>query len=186
MTFGLGVPLVILLWSYIKKERALIRLLNIYWKISSLILISILLLTDHRPIGYITFFVAPVLMVSSVWFWIDLNEELVDYPKGKALAVTVKIWRWCLTFYGLISLAISLMSLNCLSINEKETCIPWNELPQYMHVKTGALFGFLFGAQWTEPLASFFGYVFLIAYLVALLQWFLIKLPKNGRIAGGF
>ena len=31
--------------------------------------ISLLLLTDERPLGYVTAVVAPVLMVVSVWFW---------------------------------------------------------------------------------------------------------------------
>jgi hypothetical protein len=34
--------------------------------------------------------------------------------------------------------------------------------------------------------AAFIGYVGLVAYVVGLLQWLLVRLPKQGRIAGDF
>ncbi len=33
---------------------------------------------------------------------------------------------------------------------------------------------------------AFVGYVALVAYGVGALQWLLVKLPKQGRVAGGF
>ena len=48
------------------------------------------------------------------------------------------------------------------------------------------MFGFLFGGQWTETIAAFIGYVALVAYLAGFLQWLLIRLPRYGRVAGGF
>ena len=145
-----------------------------------------LLLTEHRPIGYITLFIAPILMVLSIWFWVDLNEELIDYPKFRALPLTIKIWRWSLTFYGIISILIYSVSINCLSIAQGSECSSWNKLPTYILAIIAKIFGFLFGTNWTDALASFFGYIFLITYVVVFLQWILIKLPKNGRIAGNF
>ena len=47
-------------------------------------------------------------------------------------------------------------------------------------------FNFLFGANWTEALSAFVGYLALIIYLVGLIQWIFIRLPKQGRIAGNF
>ena len=79
-TVALGLPLVLLIWSAWRRESVVQRLLGLYWKVASLMGISLLLLTDQRPLGYVTAVVAPVLMVVSVWFWVDLNEELADQP----------------------------------------------------------------------------------------------------------
>ena len=68
-TIALGIPLVLLIWSGLRRDPALVRLLGIYWKVASLLAISVLLLTDQRPIGYLTAFLAPLLMAASLWFW---------------------------------------------------------------------------------------------------------------------
>ena len=79
-TFAFGMPLVLFIWATIKKESSITRLLSIYWKVSSLIVISMLLLTGNSPIGYLTSFLSPLIILISVWFWIDLNEELQELP----------------------------------------------------------------------------------------------------------
>ena len=81
-TFAVGVPLVLVAWSAWKREPMVLRLLSLYWKVASLMAISLLLLIDQRPLGYVTAAIAPVLMVISTWFWVDLNEELADQPAG--------------------------------------------------------------------------------------------------------
>ena len=75
-TFAFGLPLTLFIWSALKKEYSIMRLLTIYWKVASLMIISMLLLTGNRSIGYLTSFLSPFLMITCVWFWIDLNEEL--------------------------------------------------------------------------------------------------------------
>ena len=37
-----------------------------------------------------------------------------------------------------------------------------------------------------KAVAAFIGYVALVAYLAGLLQWLLVRLPRQGRVAGGF
>ena len=64
-TFAVGVPLVLLIWSAWRREPLVLRLLGIYWKVASLMAISLLLLTDQRPLGYAMAVVAPVLMCSA-------------------------------------------------------------------------------------------------------------------------
>ena len=81
-TFAVGVPLVLLIWSAWRREPLVLRLLGIYWKVASLMAISLLLLTDQRPLGYAMAVVAPVLMVISQWFWVDINEELPTSRPG--------------------------------------------------------------------------------------------------------
>jgi hypothetical protein len=48
------------------------------------------------------------------------------------------------------------------------------------------LLGFVFGGTWTPGVAAFVGYVALVAYVVGLLQWLIVRLPRQGRVAGGF
>ena len=64
-TFAVGVPLVLLIWSAWRREPLVLRLLGIYWKVASLMAISLLLLTDQRPLGYAMAVAAPVLMAVS-------------------------------------------------------------------------------------------------------------------------
>ncbi len=184
--FAVGLPLVILIWAYIRKEASMVRLLTIYWKIASLMGISMLLLTNERPIGYITFFMTPVLMVSSIWFWVDLNEELADLPPWRPLPFTVRLWRWALSSFGLTFSALSFQSLSCVTATQGNNCIAWIEAPKFLHQTTEKIFAFLFGGTWNEPLAAFIGYVTLLIYVIGILQWLLVRLPRHGRVAGEF
>ena len=184
--FALGLPLVLLVWASVRREASMVRLLTIYWKIASLLAISVLLLTDQRPIGYLTTFLAPLLMVASVWFWVDLNEELADLPPWRPLPLTVRIWRWALSGFGLMAAAMASTSLACVKDVAGANCRVWLEAPQGLHRVAERLFDFVFGGQWTEAVAAFIGYVALVAYVVGLLQWLLVRLPRQGRVAGEF
>ena len=52
-TFAFGLPLVLLLWASLRRETAISRLLGIYWKIASLLVITLLLLTDALSLIHI-------------------------------------------------------------------------------------------------------------------------------------
>ena len=132
-TVALGLPLVLLVWSAWRREPVVQRLLGLYWKVASLMGISLLLLTDERPLGYLTAVVAPVLMVVSVWFWVDLNEELADQPTWRALPLTVRLWRWALSGFGVISLAMTTTGLRCMESQASPDCSAWLEAPQGIH-----------------------------------------------------
>jgi len=184
-TFAFGLPLVLFIWASIKKESSIIRLLSIYWKVSSLMVISMLLLTGNRPIGYFTSFLSPVLMVISIWFWIDLNEEINELPPFNALAFSLKIWRWALSVFSCLFSAIAFLSLKCINTIQSNNCYYWIEAPSGLNQIIRNIFNFLFGANWTEALSAFIGYLALIIYIVGFIQWCFIRLPKQGRIAGG-
>ncbi len=185
-TFALGLPFVLLIWSSLKSEAAISRLMSIYWKVASLMLISMLLLIGGRPIGYITSFCSPFLIICSIWFWIDLNEELEDQPKLKPLILTVRLWRWALTAYGCLYIYLSSLSLSCINSPIGQNCIIWQKIPHSLHLISQNIFSFLFGASWTQSLSSFVGYVAMIIYLIGLIQFLIVRIPKQGRIAGGF
>lgn len=185
-TIALGLPLVLLIWAGMRRDPALVRLLTIYWKVASLLAISVLLLTDQRPIGYVTALLAPLLMAGSVWFWVDLNEELADSRPGRALPMTVRIWRWSLTFFSVFAVGMSGSALGCARVLRSAECKIWLEAPRGLHRVAERLFDFVFGGQWTEAVAAFVGYVALVAYAVGLLQWLLVRFPRQGRVAGEF
>ena len=185
-TFAVGVPLVLLIWSSWRREPLVLRLLGIYWKVASLMAISLLLLTDQRPLGYAMAVVAPVLMVISLWFWVDINEELADQPSWRPLPLVVKVWRWAFSGFGLLSLGMSVTGLGCMQQLQSPACLAWLEAPQGIHGLAATVFNFLFGGLWTEAVAAFVGYVALVAYLAGLLQWLLVRLPRYGRVAGDF
>jgi len=186
--FSIGVPLVLLVWAAVRREGALVRLLGIYWKVASLLLLATLLLTDRRPLGFVVAVLAQLLVVVSVWFWVDLNEELADLPPWRPLPLTLRIWRWSLTVWGLLGAVFSATALGCLgsSALAGARCTAWIQPPLGLHQHVAAFFAFVFGGTWTPSVAAFIGYVGLVAYGVGLLQWLVVRLPKQGRVAGEF
>jgi hypothetical protein len=185
--FAVGLPLVLLIWASVRQERALQRLLGIYWKVASLLLIAVLLLTDNRPLGYLVALLAQLLVVVCLWFWVDLNEELADLPPWRPLPFVVRAWRWGLSLFGLLGSGLSAIALSCLGGGvSRPICGAWLEAPDDLHGGFARVFGFLFGGTWTGAIAAFVGYVALVAYGVGLLQWLLVRLPRQGRVAGGF
>jgi len=60
------------------------------------------------------------------------------------------------------------------------------EAPKGLHRGVERLFDFVFGGQWTAAVAAFVGYVVLVAYVVGLIQWLLVRLQRQGRMAGEF
>ncbi len=185
--FAVGLPLVLLIWASVRQERALQRLLGIYWKVASLLLVAVLLLTDNRPLGYLVALLAQLLMVVCLWFWVDLNEELADLPPWRPLPFVVRAWRWGLSLFGLLGSGLSAVALSCLGGGvSRPICRAWLEAPDDLHGGFARVFGCLFGGSWTAAIAAFVGYVALVAYGVGLLQWLLVRLPRQGRVAGGF
>ncbi|MFQ6539648.1 MULTISPECIES: DUF3177 family protein [Aphanothece] len=186
--FTVGLPLVLLVWAAVRRERALVRLLGIYWKVASLLLVTVLLLTDRQPLGLAVAVVAQVLVLVCLWFWVDLNEELADLPSWRGLPLTVRIWRWAISFWAVLGALFSATALGCMDAARLESprCAVWLQPPLELHRHVASLFAFIFGGQWTPAVAAFVGYLGLVAYAVGLLQWLLVRLPRQGRVAGEF
>jgi len=179
--FILGVPLSLFIWSIKKRNKAIEKLLTIYWKISILFLISLLLFIGGVDFSLLVLIISTVLMTISVWLWNDINRELKGYKLNNIFITTVKAWRWTLTFISISFLMQSFQDVSCLnSINSSE-CLKWSEPSKNLSDIINQLFNFLFGANFTEPIAKFIGLFALLIYVLGLLQWFIIKLPKSGR-----
>ena len=179
--FLIGIPVILTLWSIKKRNRAVNKLLLIYWKISLLFFISLLLLIGKYNYALLITNISTLLMAVSVWFWNDINDELREYDFSYSLTTTTKIWRWSLTFISLNFLNQSLQNFNCFSFLNSDTCEIWLQPSSNLYILIKSLFNFFFGANFTQPIAKFFGLFLLIIYALGLIQWSIIKLPKNGR-----
>jgi hypothetical protein len=99
----------------------------------------------------------------------------------------VRAWRWGVTVYGLLGAALSALAFSCVGGGlVRPVCRAWLQAPDDLHGGAASVFNFVFGGAWTGTVAAFVGYVALVGYVVGLLQWLLVRLPKQGRVAGGF
>lgn len=171
-------PLVLLIWSAFARKEAMMRLLIIYWRIASLLMITVYLMIPGWGLGYITSIAARILIPISLWFWLDLNEEIVDTPKS-TLKLTLTSWRWATTIYCTLGAIATIPFLNC-SFNSTALVTPfcqaWLEVPQIykqiIHAKPG-----------NEGFLGFLGMVGLTFYVIYLAYFVLIRLGKQGRSA---
>jgi hypothetical protein len=69
---------------------------------------------------------------------------------------------------------------------DRPFCRVWLEAPSGLHGVVAKVFAFVFGGAWTPGVAGFVGYAALLAYVVGLLQWLVVRLPRLGRVAGEF
>ncbi len=171
-------PLVLLIWALFQRKEALYKLAIIYWRVASLLMITIYLLIPGWKVGFITSFAARILIPIALWFWVDLNEEIRDLPKS-ALKLLFTSWRWATTFYCILGAIASAIFLPC-GLFEKnlatDFCQVWLEAPtiyrQFLHPKPG-----------NEGFLGFVGAVCLIIYVIYLVYFVLIRLGKQGRSA---
>jgi len=179
--FLIGIPVTLSFWSIKKRNKAVIKLLSIYWKVSLLFFISLLLLIGKYNYALLITNIATLLMSVSVWFWNDINDELNEYDFSHYLTTMTKVWRWTVTFISLNFLIQSLQNFNCFSIVNSYACAIWLQPSSNLYISIKNLFNFFFGAKFTQPIAKFLGLFSLLIYILGLIQWSIIKLPKNGR-----
>ena len=169
------------MWSIKRKNKAVNKLLSIYWKVSLLFFISLFLLIGKFNYALLITNISLILMTISVWFWNDINDELREYDLSYSLTSTTKVWRWSITFISLNFLIQSLKNFTCVSFINSGACEIWLHPSTNFYIIIKNLFNFFFGANFTQPIAKFLGLFALLIYTLGLIQWSMIKLPKNGR-----
>ena len=179
--FLLGIPITLSFWSIKKRNKVVTKLLSIYWKISLLFFISLLLLIGKYNYALIITNISTVLMSISIWFWNDINDELKEYDFSYSLTTATKIWRWSLTFISFNFLIQSLQNSSCFSFINSAACEIWLEPSSNLYNIIKNSFNFFFGANFSQPIAKFLGLLSLLIYILGLIQWLIIKLPKSGR-----
>ncbi len=179
--FLVGLPITLSLWSTKNRNKAINKLLSIYWKVSLLFFISLLLLIGKYNYALVITNISTILITISVWFWNDINDELKEYDLSYSLATTTKVWRWSITFIALNFLIQSFQNFNCFSFISSSACEIWLHPSSNFYMIIKNLFKFFFGANFSQTVAKFFGLFSLLIYILGLIQWSIIKFPKNGR-----
>ncbi|MEH1838556.1 MAG: DUF3177 family protein [Nostoc sp.] len=175
--FLVVIPLVLLIWAFVQKAEGIQRLLAIYWRVSSLVAITIYLMIAQYPVSFISGLIAQILIPISLWFWVDINDE-IEYQTSGSLKLIFTSWRWATTVYCILGTLAFIPFLNCaFSGNALKTphCRVWFEAPllfkEYFHANSKAEF------------LGFLGIASLVIYVLYLSYFVLIKLGKQGRSA---
>ncbi len=175
--FTVLLPLVVLIWAFVQKNEPIQHLTTIYWKVASLLMITVYLMIGGFSLSFISALMARVLIPTGLWFWVDLNEEIREQP-GSPLKFAFSAWRWAVTIYNILGAALLIPFLPCAFSNDRfaaADCQVWLEPPllykSYLH------------ADYTNGFLGFFGILGLVIY-VACLAWFIfVRLGKQGRQA---
>tara|TARA_B100000579_G_scaffold308875_1_gene258567 strand:- start:588 stop:914 length:327 start_codon:yes stop_codon:yes gene_type:complete len=104
----------------------------------------------------------------------------------KPISLTTRVWRWTLSFWGILNTGLHIFSWRCLSSINGTYCDTWREIPYNSFITTKIIIKFILGGSWTTGFATFFAYLALTLYLIGFIQWFIMQFPKNGRFAGKF
>jgi hypothetical protein len=177
LLFCLFIPLVLLIWAAKQQIPSILRLLIIYWRVASLWMITVYLLIPVWQIGYLTGLASRILILISLWFWVDINDEIRDLPKSK-LKLGITSWRWAMTLYCTLGAIANVFFVSCAfapDATAQTHCQVWLQIPwqykAFMHPH--ATTGFL----------GFLGMTGLIIYLIYFFYFLLFRLIKQGRIA---
>lgn len=175
--FTVIVPLVILLWTVVSKTECIKLFLVIYWRVASLLMITVYLMIASLPFSFITGLAARILIPISLWFWQDLNEEFRDLPKS-GLKLVFNSWRWAVTVYCALGVILTIPFLSCAftpGMKEIASCRLWLQPPwgykELMH------------PNGDPGVLGFFGIMGLVVYVIYLLYFVFIRLGKQGRSA---
>jgi hypothetical protein len=175
--FAVIIPLILLIWAFVQKADSLVRLLIIYWRVASLLAITVYLLIAGAQVGFISGWLAGILIPISLWFWVDVNEDIEDRPSSP-LKLAVTSWRWAITAYCTLGAIATIPFLQCAFVNgaiRTPLCQAWLEPP--------LLFKQYFHAGSKPEFLGFIGITGLLFYIVYLSYFVLIRLGKQGRSA---
>lgn len=175
--FAVIIPLILLIWAFVQKVDSIVRLMIIYWRVSSLLAITVYIMIAGWPIAFISGWFARLLIPIALWFWVDVNEDIADQPP-RPLKLALTAWRWAITIYCTLGALASIGSLQCAfvaGVVKTPWCQVWLEPPrlfkEYFHPGAKPEFlGFI-------GMMSLFFYIFYFSYFV------LIRLGKQGRSA---
>ncbi|MBD2149622.1 DUF3177 family protein [Pseudanabaena sp. FACHB-1277] len=169
-------PLVLLIWSLRVDNIAIKRSLLLYWRVASMVLITIYLAIGNIGASFISGILANILIVLALWFWRDLNE---DINASRHILKPIYLgWRWAASFYCVLTGIFRLIFANCAFVSSdrlSDVCKVWFEPP--------ASFGKFFSGFIAPENLAFAGAVAGIVYMLYLSIFLVFSLPKTGRIA---
>ena len=177
----ISIPLVVLIWAVLAKAEAIVRLSIIYWRVASLLAITLYLMMAALPVSFVSSVIGRALIPASLWFWEDLNEEIADRPRS-SLKLAFTAWRWAITVYSGLGALAQLPFLSCafksqIQIIDEPFCRVWLDPPW--------LYKQMFHATANPQFLGLLGLIGLGIYVIYLSYFVLIRLGKQGRSATG-
>jgi len=176
LLFTVLIPFGLLVWAFRSDGEAIKKSLLLYWRVASLVLITIYLAIGSLGVSYISGIIALVLVILALWFWQDLNEDIE--ASHKSLKPIYLGWRWATTVYCVLSVGFRLLFANCAFMNAEQLsdiCKIWFEPP--------LSFSTTFHNGIPVENLAFVGAVGGIVYMLYLFFFLAFSLPKTGRIA---
>jgi hypothetical protein len=177
LLFTLFIPIILLIWAFVQKAEAMQRLLIIYWRVSSLLAITVYLMIGEFGVSFISGLMARILIAISLWFWVDLNDEIEYHPPG-ALKLIFNSWRWATTVYCILGTVAFVPFVVCAfseTVLTSAYCRVWLEPP--------LLYKEWFHPNSTTGFLGFLGIIGLIIYVLYLSYFVLVRLSRQGRSA---
>jgi Protein of unknown function (DUF3177) len=173
--FTVLIPLILLIWAFAQKTEVIQTLLIIYWRVASLLAISVYLAIGSMPISFIAAFVGQALIPVSLWFWADLNEEITDLSP-RPLKLGFLAWRWATTLYCTLGAVATIPFLSCAFGSAKtDYCQVWFQ-PSWGYYQ-------VFHANSKPEFLSLLGILGLIIYSLYLVYFLVVRFSKQGRSA---
>jgi hypothetical protein len=172
--FTVLIPLILLLWAFAQKTAAIQSLLIIYWRVASLLAISVYLAIGSMPISFAAAFVGLSLIPLSLWFWADLNEEITDLSP-RPLKLGFLAWRWATTLYCTLGAIVTIPFLSCAFSAKPDYCQAWFQ-PSWLYYQ-------FFHANSKPEFLGLLGILGLIVYTLYLVYFLVVRLGKQGRSA---
>ncbi|MCZ0900384.1 DUF3177 family protein, partial [Microcoleus sp. HI-ES] len=177
----ISIPLVVLIWAVVAKAEANVRLSIIYWRVASLLAITLYLMMAALPVSFVSSVIGRALIPASLWFWEDLNEEIADRPQSP-LKLAFTAWRWAITVYSGLGALAQLPFLSCafksqIEVIDEPFCSFWLDPPWFYNQ--------MFLPTATPQFLGLLGLIGLAIYVIYLSYFVLIRLGKQGRSATG-
>ena len=175
--FTVFLPLILLIWAFIQKNESIQRLLTIYWRVASLLMITVYLMIGGLTFSFITGLMARILIPLSLWFWEDLNEEIGEQPNS-VLRFAFVAWRWAVSLYSLVGAVFFAFYIPCAFSRAQfagTACQTWLQPP--------LLYKEILHGGYTNGFLAFFGIVGLIIYLLVMGYFVFVRLGRQGRSA---
>ncbi len=174
--FTVLIPLGLLIWAFQTRTEVIKRSLIIYWRVSSLLAITVYLMIGSLPISFLTGFAGRLLIPLSLWYWQDLNEDIS--ATRSPLKFWYTAWRWAITAYCVVGTLFGLNFVNCAFMSAErmgDRCLTLLDVP--------LAFKAMFHVNTPADNLAFAGIVGLIIYSLYLGVFLFFSLPKQGRIA---
>jgi len=158
-------------------SETILRYMTSYWQASSLLLLTLFLDIQEETACVVCGLLAQAMIVASLWWWEDLNEELMENSDSNDASIgkVFVLWRNMATLAASTGVIIQVPFQTCIgasSLIESSWCAPWVEPPKF----AAGLIGI--SASPTLELLTLSG---LVLYTLVLVYYVIVLIPSVGR-----